>query len=338
MLTTQPPALDADAPRAGALLAHREVTVVIAAWRAQATVGRAVASALAQCETAEVIVVDDASADGGATIEAAKAADDGTGRLQIIALPDNGGPARARNTAIAASHAPWIAILDSDDFMQPGRLAGLLALAHEGYDFLADDLMQTPEGSISAQGRPMWFDGDRTPIDVTFDFFIRSNIPSTRRQRRELGFLKPLMRRSFLERHGLAYDEAMRLGEDYDLYARALSLGGRMRLIPWVGYVSVMRTTSLSAIHSRADLAALEAADNRLIRSDRLKPSEKFLVADHRFTTRSKIVWMDFMDTLKSDRPFRAMGIMLRDPRQAPYVLRGLGAILVRRLTGAKKA
>ena len=32
------------------------------------------------------------------------------------------------------------------------------------------------------------------------------------------------MRRAFLERHGLAYDETMRLGEDYDLYARALSL------------------------------------------------------------------------------------------------------------------
>ena len=39
----------------------RSVTVVIAAWRAAATIGRAVASALAQPEAAEVVVVDDAS-------------------------------------------------------------------------------------------------------------------------------------------------------------------------------------------------------------------------------------------------------------------------------------
>ena len=59
---------------------------------------------------------------------------------------------------------------------------------------------------------------------------------------------------------------------------------------------------------------------------------------DHRFTTRSRIVWIDFMETLKAGKPFRALSIMLRDPRQAPYVLRGLWKILVRRLTGAKKS
>ncbi len=338
MLATPTPASDAEAPTTGVnALAHREVAVVIASWRSAATIGRAVASALGQCETAEVVVVDDASDDAGATIAAAKAADDGTGRLRVIALEANGGPSRARNAAIAASKAPWIAILDSDDFMQPGRLAALLALAHEGYDFLADDLMQTPAGSPTSAGRPLWFTGDRTPIDIAFGFFIQSNIPAAKRHRRELGYLKPLMRRAFLERHGLAYDETMRLGEDYDLYARALSLGARMRLIPWAGYVSVMRDDSLSAVHSRQDLIALEAADDRLLASDRLKASEKWLVREHRFTTRSRIVWIDFMATLKSGKPFRALGIMLRDPRQAPYILRGLGKILVRRITGAKK-
>jgi len=339
MLATPSPASDAEAPTPGVNgLAPREVAVVIASWRAAATIGRAVASALGQSETAEVIVVDDASNDEGATIAAARAADDGTGRLRVIALDPNGGPSRARNVAIAASRAPWIAILDSDDFMQPGRLAALLALAHEGYDFLADDLMQTPDGSPASAGRPLWFTGDRTPIDVHFSVFIQSNIPAARRHRRELGFLKPLMRRAFLERHGLAYDETMRLGEDYDLYARALSLGGRMRLIPWVGYVSVMRDDSLSAVHGRGDLVALETSDTRLLAARHLKASEKRLVSQHRFTTRSRIVWIDFMETLKSGKPFRALEIMLRDPRQAPYVLRGLGKIFVRRITGAKKA
>ena len=150
--------------------------------------------------------------------------------------------------------------------------------------------------------------------------------------------MKPLMRRAFLERHQLGYNEAMRLGEDYDLYARALSLGGQMRLIPYAGYVSVWRMSGLSATHRRADLAQLEAADDRLLASDNLANAEKWLVKQHRFTTRSRIVWIDFMETLKSGNPFRALSIMLRDPRQAPYVLRGLGNIVVRRFTGAKKS
>jgi succinoglycan biosynthesis protein ExoU len=339
MLQTSMPASDAEAPAPGVNgPARREVTVVIAAWRAASTIGRAVASALAQCETAELVVVDDASNDNGATIAAAQSADDGSGRLRFIALETNGGPSRARNAAIRASRSPWIAILDSDDWMERGRLGALLAVAHEGYDFLADDLLQTPDGLPVSAGRPLWFDGDRTPIDIPLSFFIRSNITRANRHRRELGFLKPLMRRAFLERHGLEYDETMRLGEDYDLYARALSLGGRMRLVPWVGYVSVMRQNSLSALHSRADLAALEASDDRLLASDKLGTSEKRLVCAHRFTTHSRIVWIDFIDALKAGKPLRALAIMLRDPRQAPYVLRGLGKVFVRRIAGAKKA
>ncbi|HEX5005971.1 MAG TPA: glycosyl transferase family A, partial [Hyphomonadaceae bacterium] len=230
----------------------------------------------------------------------------------------------------------WIAILDSDDFLEPGRLAALLALAHEGYDLIADDLMQTPEGRPVSEGAPLWFRDDRTPIDVNFSLFIASNLPRTDRHRSELGFLKPLMRRAFLDRHQLGYNEAMRLGEDYDLYARALALGGRMHLIPYAGYVSVWRANSLAAVHSRADLCAFEASDDRLLASDNLANAEKWLVRQHRFTTRSRIVWIDFMETLKAGKPFRALSIMLRDPRQAPYVLRGLGKIFVRRLTGAK--
>jgi succinoglycan biosynthesis protein ExoU len=126
----------------------------------------------------------------------------------------------------------------------------------------------------------------------------------------------------------------MRLGEDYDLYARALACGARMRLIPWTGYVSVLRLAGLSSQHNRADLVALEAADERLLASPELGPEEKSLVERHRFTTRSRIVWIDFMDTLKSGRPFRALSIVLQDPRQAPHVIRGLWKAVVRRLAG----
>lgn len=337
MSATPTPSFVPPAPVAGAGPVRRDVTVVIAAWRAEGTIGRAVASALAQPEAAEVVVVDDASGDDRATIKAAWAADDGSGRLRVLAMARNGGPSTARNIAIRESKAAWIAILDSDDFMEAGRLGKLLALSDQGYDLLADDLMQVPDGKPVSEGKPLWFRDDQKPVDVDFGFFIDSNITRASRMRRELGFLKPLVRRAMLERHGLTYDEGMRLGEDYDLYARALSLGAKMRLIPWTGYVSVMRGNSLSLNHGRADLAALEASDDRLLASGKLDAAQGKLVKKHRFTTRSRIVWIDFMARLKRKNVFGAAGVVLKDVRQAPYVLRGLGRIVAKRLGMSKQ-
>lgn len=284
-----------------------------------------------------MVVVDDASADGGATVAAAQAADDGTGRLKVFALERNSGPAAARNAAIRASTAAWIAILDSDDFMEPGRLGRLMALADAGYDLLADDLLQTPDGQPPSSGKPLWFRGEAAPLDVSFGMFINSNITKPSRPRRELGFLKPLMRRAFLDQHGLWYDEGMRLGEDYDLYARALSLGAKMRLVPWAGYVSVMRGDSLSLNHGRAELTALEASDDRLLASGRLSAADARMVRRHRFTTRSRIVWIDFMTALKSGNVLGAAGVVFKDLRQTPYVARAIYRMIAARFGGRKK-
>ncbi len=316
---------------------RRQVTVVIAAWRAANTIKRAVASALAQPETAEVVVVDDASNDDGATLAAARAADDGTGRLTVLALDVNSGPSRARNAAIRASKAPWITILDSDDFFEPNRLGPMMALADKGYDLIADDLMQTPESQPGSAGRMLWFEQrDAAPIDVDLSFFVGNNIIRSSRMRRELGFLKPMIRRAFLERHGISYDESMRLGEDYDLYARSLSFGAKMRLIPWTGYVSVMRGNSLSLNHKRADLAALEAADSRLLASGRVNQTEAKLVKRHRFSTRYRLLWIDFMTAAKKGEVFRAGWVVVKDPRQAPKLFAALGRMVVEKLQRGK--
>lgn len=314
----------------GAANAAEGVTVIIAAWRAAATIGRAVSSALAQPETLEVVVVDDASGDGGATLAAALAADDGSLRLKVIPLAENGGPARARNIAIAASRAPWVCVLDSDDWMEPGRLSALLPLGRQGYDMIADDLVQTT-GDI-ARGAPMWFRDRPLAQDVGFETFVRNDIPQKGQDRREMGFFKPLMRRDFLDRHEIRYAEDMRLGEDYDLYARMLARGARMRLVPWCGYVSLVREDSLSGRHSRADLAAYLASDDRLLRMPIFQTSEIRAIRAHRLSTLEKLAWIDFMAGLKSGRVFRALGIMVRDPRMAAPILAGLWGIAARRL------
>src|SRR5262245_1201511 len=103
------------------ILKKNGVAVIVAAHNAQGTIHQAVRSALEQEHVCEVIVVDDASRDG--TAAEARLADDGSGRLAVIPLSENGGPSRARNIALVRSAAPYICVLDSDDYFLPGRIA-----------------------------------------------------------------------------------------------------------------------------------------------------------------------------------------------------------------------
>jgi succinoglycan biosynthesis protein ExoU len=258
--------------------AMRDVSVIITAMNAQDTIGRAVASALMQDEVAEVVVIDDASSD--ATAQAARDADDGSGRLQVIVCADNLGPAAARNLAILRSSAPLIAILDADDFLLKGRFAAL-ADPHADWDLSADNILfASPQKAPGFEGSSV-FDTSGPAQSLTFERFVCANISQPDRPRGELGFLKPVIRRAFLEQHGLAYDPRLRLGEDFDLYARMLLVGARFRIIAACGYVAVERENSLSACHSAADLEALVAADKRMLAMPLSSEAREVLIAHH---------------------------------------------------------
>lgn len=94
------------------------VSVVIPAYRADRTIGRAVKSVLAQTEPSkEVLVIDDGSPDD---LPAAIAAFGD--RVTLIRQP-NGGAASARNLGIERATGDFIAFLDADDYWEPEKLA-----------------------------------------------------------------------------------------------------------------------------------------------------------------------------------------------------------------------
>ena len=319
------------------------VDVIIAAWNRTDTIERAVRSVASEDAVRSVIVVDDASTDD--TFARSEALCGTLPKLKVLRQARNGGPSAARNAALAVSDAPWIAILDGDDYMQPGRLATLLAQADKA-DFVADDLLQIDEDApATTTPRPLLNIDETWPDQVTLTEFVLGNVSERGRHRREMGFLKPLMRRAFLQQHGLRYDEAVRLGEDYLLYTDALAQGARFRLVPAAGYVAVMRGNSLSGRHSRQDLEALLRGDLRLAALPNLQAAERDALQRHCRHIDGKIRWLVVIEAVKD----RDLGRFLRTFWASPAIgLDLIGKLLeqvqlrggrkIRRLLGLRDA
>jgi len=294
----------------------RSVCVIIAAHNAARTIAASVRSVLAETEVGEVTVVDDASSDGTADV-AIKAAD-GDPRLRVIRMEQNVGPAAARNCAIEASTSAWVAVLDADDVVLPGRFR---TLVQSPCDIIADNIrfvFEDAHGDLPLSDGPVQ---PRPAAAMTLGAFVHGNM-STGTQRDELGFLKPLMRRDFLTQHGLSYDPRLRLGEDFDLYARALLAGARFEVTPQVGYIARIRADSLSANHKTADLKALlEACDRHVVAAP---ASDRAILQQHRRQCLHRYLLRACLDAKAASGMWAALRFALSPPSHLPPIARGV--------------
>jgi succinoglycan biosynthesis protein ExoU len=276
---------------------------------------------LREKRVAEAVVVDDGSADR--TAEAAFGADDGTGRLRILRLAGNRGPSFARNHAIAHSTAPLIAVLDADDFFLEGRFGRLLD--EDDWDFVADNIVFVDVQSAS-QAEPAVPDFAAEPRFLDLPGFVEGNISRRGASRGEIGFLKPVMRRSFLDAHGLAYDEALRLGEDYDLYARALLKGARYKVVHGCGYGAVVRADSLSGRHATADLKRLYETDRAILALPEVRGEARIALRRHERHVRARYELRRFLD-VKTGKGIVGGGLhALARPAALPAIAGGVAA------------
>lgn len=281
----------------------KHVSVLMAAYNAEDSIEKAVRSALDNECVKELIVVNDCSNDNTKLI--LNYLSEGDSRIKLFNLDKNCGPSIARNTALSVATGDWVTILDADDYLLSDRFEKLLNFS-ESADFVADDLIL--EGiSATGTGRANLIgleSGAR--ISITFEDFVRSNLSSKSTERKELGYLKPIMRRSFIREHGLKYHEKVRLGEDYLFYAKALALGARFILVPTMGYVYVGTPRSLSREHREEDLRALRDADKEMVQSMELPVTHKNLIWRHYNDVESKLYWRKFIRFVKERNFFNA--------------------------------
>ena len=97
------------------------VSVIMPVYNAERTMRKSIESVLQQTMgKLELILIDDASRDGSASIIEGFVRHDQ--RVKAIRQPANAGVAEARNAGIRAASGTHIALLDSDDWWHPRKL------------------------------------------------------------------------------------------------------------------------------------------------------------------------------------------------------------------------
>lgn len=304
-----------------------EVTVIIAAWHAEHHLRRAVASGLAQeglCT--EVVVVDDASADGTFALAQRMAQDEP--RLRVVRLGVNGGPSVARNRAIDLARGRWIAVLDSDDAMRPGRLRRMVDRAEAmGADLLLGNLAET-----DAAGREIgvFLDPASLPDRLDAPAFLQGNLRAA--GGRSLGYLKPLLRRDFLNCQAIRYDPALRNGEDFHLILACLLAGGVLGVDPVADYLYTRRGGSISDRIGLDHLAALIAAEQRLLDDLAMRPALMALIRQRLAGLCDLLTTETVLRALKAGDLARARAALVARPRATGMVARQAAEGMRRRL------
>lgn len=254
------------------------VSILIPCYNAEAWVGEAIRSALAQTyPRKEVVVVDDGSTDG--SLEVVRSFGE---QIRWESGPNRGGD-YARNRLLALARGQWLQYLDADDFLLPDKVAGQMEAlaAHPEVDILfGPSIMQFHEGEATRR--------ELLPIPEPHDpwaLLATWKLPQTG---------SPLWRRQTVEAAG-GWKLGQKVCQEHELYLRLLKAGARFRYDDAGG--SVYRQWSQGTVCRvnvpntyRARLAIMQEAERFLLETQDMTP-ERRSAFDRAYLACSRIIW-----------------------------------------------
>jgi glycosyltransferase involved in cell wall biosynthesis len=190
------------------------LSIITPAYNVEPYLGACIESVLGQTlRDLELIVVDDGSTDGTASVIAAYAARDP--RIRGFRGP-NRGVSHARNVAMRHARGRYFALLDGDDTMDPACAATLVRLLERQPQVSVVSGNALFEGGGVLHGRPVrpWPAESR---EITFLDMIEDEASV---------FIMSILRREVFEAVG-GFDERLHRSEDYDFWLRAAASGVR---------------------------------------------------------------------------------------------------------------
>ena len=309
-----------------------KVSVIIPAYNTEAYLAKAIESVLEQTLTdIEVIIVDDASSDK--TVEVAKSFTDP--RLKVIVNQQNLGAAAARNRALRAAQGEWIAVLDSDDWYAPERLSKLVSLANEkNADMIADDLYLINDGETSPWSTLIQESEER--IDKIFQvdivYFVETDIYG--QPGLHLGISKPLFKREFLVKHGIEYDDAIRMGQDFWIDMKCLIKGARFFLEPKPYYFYRSRAGSLVHKSQLSRLNQYLNASNYFMQQEVVKKNPALIraMSHNNSIYKKNLAYLQVVEPIKEGKWLKALTEMGKNPQFFYNFIFRLNNIIERRI------
>jgi glycosyltransferase involved in cell wall biosynthesis len=221
-----------------------DVTAIIPTLNRSRLLSRAVASALRQEDVAvEVIVVDDGSTDETPE-RLARIADE---RLRVIRSETRGGVSRARNIAVEAARAHWVAFLDDDDVWAPRKLRAQL-------DSAADDVALVCSGAV-------FIDRDGVVLSERLPEIQDEDYAEALLSTNAVGSPSGVLAQKELVRAVGGFDESLPRSQDWDLWIR-LAREGRVVACREILYAYMVHAGAASAGDQEQ-----QAADHERIRT-----------------------------------------------------------------------
>jgi glycosyltransferase involved in cell wall biosynthesis len=207
-----------------------DLTLLIVARNAAATIERALLSCLTEPDC-PIVLVDDFSRDD--TVARARSIA-GSG-LRVLTSPPPGGVGLARQRALDAVETEYAAWLDADDQWIAGRAGRLVRMLEDGAD-VATESIDLIDGETGVWRRRL-----------TVPSFVRGRAGALRLfERNFLPGDTQVAFRTQVFRDAGGYDPAIRGPESFDLLLRAIRLGARLAAGDEVGYRMFAYPGSLS--------------------------------------------------------------------------------------------
>lgn len=207
------------------------LAVLLPVHSAESTLAAALSSTLrALPRDAAVMVLDDGSQDRSA--EVARSFDDA--RVRVVSRP-NGGVASALNELLDSTDSEFVARMDADDLVLPGRFTRQLrALRETGSGAERTDAVFTTVVQFGRGARPVPRPSGIAPEDFGMHLLLTNPVAHP----------TLMARRDALERAG-GYRELPT--EDYDLWLRMALTGARLRRLPMPGLAYRMHPGQVTA-------------------------------------------------------------------------------------------
>ncbi|MCI8856670.1 MAG: glycosyltransferase family 2 protein [Clostridiaceae bacterium] len=265
-----------------------EISVIVPVYNVEPYLRRCLDSIAGQtCGSLEIILVDDGSPDRCGEICDEYAAQDK--RIRVIHKP-NGGLSSARNVGLAAASGTWIGWVDSDDWIETGMFADMLACADRNRADIV--VCGRLEQSGQNETRHVWSQERLLDPEAALELLLRNDVM-------QCAVWDKLWRRELFD--GISFPEGQNY-EDLAVVHRLFCRAGKIACLPGAYYHYIQRADGILGDPSLGNrIGHYLAAKQRLAEMQEQWPQLRGLL-EGQCAASAMTVWCGYYSNPKAER------------------------------------